>query len=168
MPHDYRRMITETLCQLLVDDPHLFPVNRRGVAVIVTDSEKLPPSGLVHAEHLRVLVSQPFRPGAGGRRQDHADSFRIEPVDDLFHPVQPEHPFLRFQRGPCKNPQAHHVAAGFRQHFRISLQNIRPVQPLIRIVITAVKKHICLKLHFCILPFFHNSFLQALGFPQPA
>ena len=154
MPEDHCRMISEAFRQFLVDDPYLFPVNRRCIAMIVSGSKKLPSSGLVHPKHFRIFISQPFGTGTGGCRKDHADSFRIEPVNHLFHPVQTEHALFRFQGRPGENTKAHHVAAGFCQHFHILFQDIRSVQPLIRIVIAAMKKHICFKFHFCILLFF--------------
>ena len=154
MPEDHCRMISEAFRQFLVDDPYLFPVNRRCIAVIVSGSKKLPSSGLIHPKHFRIFISQPFWTGTGGCRKDHADSFRIKPVNHLFHPVQTEHALFRFQGRPGENAKAHYIAAGFYQHFHILFQNIRSIQPLIRIVISAMKKHICLEFHFLHPPLF--------------
>ena len=100
MPQDDCRVTAEALRQLLVDTAHFIPIQRRGIAVILTPVVQLPHAVSPHTAHLRVLVCQPCGACSTGGRQNRADPVGVKVVDDVRQPVQLEHALLRLQHRP--------------------------------------------------------------------
>ena len=100
MPQDDCRVTAEALRQLLVDTAHFIPIQRRGIAVILTPVVQFPHAVSPHTAHLRVLVCQPCGACSTGGRQNRADPVGVKVMDDVRQPVQIEHTLLRFQHRP--------------------------------------------------------------------
>ena len=88
-------MIAQPLRELLIDQRHLLPVDRRHVAVIVPPAKQIPVAGFIDPQHLRILVRQPFRARDGRCRQNRGNPVLIEVLNDIFQPLKVEYPFLR-------------------------------------------------------------------------
>ena len=61
VPHFYRRVLSKLLAQQAINFPHLFPVNRRSITVIMASAEQIFRAVRVYAQYLRVLVCKPLR-----------------------------------------------------------------------------------------------------------
>ncbi len=140
VPHPHARMLPETACQLLVDDLHLPAVNRRRITMVMPSPEKRPVPRLVDAQHLRIFVRKPFRPCAGRRRENHGHPVLIQLIYNIFHPFKPEDSFLRLERSPRKDPHRYRIDMRCTHQLDILLQNLRMLQPLVRIVIAAIEQ----------------------------
>ena len=140
MPQDDCRVRPEAGGQLPVDGAHLFPVEGRGIAVVLPPAVQLAGPVGPHPAHFGVLVSHPGRAGRAGGGQDGGNAAGIQPVDDVGQPVQVIDAFLRLQKGPGKHPQGHGIDMRLLHQLDILLQDVRPVQPLFRVIVPAIKK----------------------------
>ena len=61
VPHFFRRVLSKLLAQQAINFPHLFPVNRRSITVIMASAEQIFRAVRVYAQYLRVLVCKPLR-----------------------------------------------------------------------------------------------------------
>ncbi len=77
-------MRAKLLYQPFIDTFYLFPVYRRGVAMIVTSPKTLAPPCIIHPEYLRILVCQPFGTGTGWGTQDGVYSIFIELIQPFL------------------------------------------------------------------------------------
>lgn len=66
VPHFYRRVLSKLLAQQAINFPHLFPVNRRSVTVIMASAEQIFRAVRVYAQYLRVFVCNHFGRAADG------------------------------------------------------------------------------------------------------
>ena len=132
-------MIGKALCQLFVDFARFFAVNRRGVAVIVPVALKLSDARSIDAADLRIFLCHPCRLCARGRRKHRIDAVCVELVDDICQPVELIVALSRLQRRPCKNTDRDAVDVRQLHLFDILRENIRPVEPLLGIVVAAVQ-----------------------------
>ena len=139
MPQDDCRVVAEALRQLLVDTPHFIPIQRRGIAVILPPVVQLAYTVSAHTAHLGVLVRQPRRACCAGGCQNRADPVGVQVVDDVRQPVQRVHTLLRLQCRPRKHAQRHRVDTGLFHQLDILRQYVRSVQPLLGVVVPAVK-----------------------------
>ena len=138
VPEDHRRVAAKAAGQLLVDGAHLLPEQGRGVAVVLAAAEQFPGAVGPHPAHIGVSLRHPGRARRAGGGQNGRDAVGIQGVDDRFQPVEVVFPFPRLHHRPGKHPQRHHVHMGLFHHRDVLFQDIRPVQPLFRVVIPAV------------------------------
>ena len=138
VPHQKPRMVGEALSQGRVDCSHPVAEGGRRHAVIVPQSVVVPDPALVAAHGLGVFLVQPRRPRPGGCRENNVNSVLIQPVHDLGQPVQLEIVFRRLFRRPGKYAERHAVDSCFLEVFDVLFEYVRPVQPLVRIVVAAV------------------------------
>ena len=115
--------------------------------MIMSEPEEISPAALVYTENLRIFVCHPLGAGSCRCGQNGVNPIFMQITDYIFQPFRLVNAFLRLQGGPGKNPETHHIAACLLEHFNIFFQNIRSVQPLFRIVVTAVKQFLCHKVH---------------------
>ena len=142
MPQDHGRVIAETLSQLAVDDCHFFTVDRRSVAMILAAVVQFAHAVAAHTAHLGVFLGQPGRSCGAGRCQNGRDAVCVQVVDDIGQPVQVELALLRLERGPGEHAQRNHVDVCFFHQFHIFGKDIRAVQPLLGVIISAVEKFV--------------------------
>ena len=140
MPQDHAGMINEGFCQLSVDLVNFLAISRRGITVIVTLAKEGASAVFIHPQDFRVSVCQPVRTCSGRSGQVYGYAMAVKPVDDLFHPVKLVVAFLRFQHCPGKNPKRNAVDSCFFKILQIFFQDIWTIQPLIRIIVTAMEK----------------------------
>lgn len=93
-----------------------------------------------HPADLRVLLAHPHGLGAGGRGQHGVDAVFIQVVNDFFQPVKIVHTLLGLQLGPGKDAHGHAVDMGLFHQADVRLQNVGTVQPLVGVVVPAVKQ----------------------------
>ena len=139
MPEQNSRVTAELLRQLLVDDAYFFAVERRGIAVVLAPVVQLPDAVCPDTAHLGVLVRHPCGTRRTGGGQNGGNAIVIQVVDDIGQPVQLVHALLRFQRRPREHPQRHRVDAGLFHQRNILCQNVRPVEPLFRVIVPAME-----------------------------
>ena len=140
VPQNHSRVFTKTAGQLFVNGTHLFPVERRGIAVILPTAEQFPRAVAAHSANFGVFLCHPGRSRRTGGGQNGEDTVGIQVVDDIRQPVQTVVPFPGFQQRPGKHPQGDHIHMCLFHHGNILRQNIRPIQPLFGIIIPTVKK----------------------------
>ena len=133
-------MIAEGFCQLPVDLIDLLAVSGRGVAVVMAFAKEGPSAVFIHPKNFRISVCQPVGTSTGWSSQVYGHAVGVEPVDDLLHPVKLVMSLFGFQHGPGKDSKGNTVNACFFKVFQVLFQDIRPVQPLIRVIVTAVEK----------------------------
>ena len=139
MPEQNSWVIAEPLRQLLVDDAYFFTVKRRGVAIVLAAVVQFPDAVCPDTAYLGVLVRHPCGARCTGGSQNGGNAVVIQVMDDVGQPVQRKHTLLRFQRRPREHPQRHRVdMCLFHQH-NILCQNVRPVEPLLRVIVPAVE-----------------------------
>ena len=61
-------------------------------------------------------------------------------MDDVGQPVQRKHTLLRLQRRPREHSQRYRIDAGLFHQRNILCQNVRPVKPLLRVIVPAMKQ----------------------------
>ena len=88
---------------------------------------------------LRIFLIHPGGAGAGRRRKHRGDTGGIQLVHDFDQPVKMEFILRRFIGRPSEHAQCCAVDAGLFHQPDVFLQDVRPVQPLIRIVVPAVQ-----------------------------
>ena len=142
VPQDHGRVITEALGQFAVDDGHFFAVDRRSVAVVLAAVVQFAHAVAAHTAHLGVLLGQPGRACGAGRGQNGGDTVGVQVVDDVRQPIQVKLALLRLDGGPGEHAQRNYVDMCFFHQFHIFGQNIRAVQPLFRVIISAMEKFI--------------------------
>ena len=140
MPEQDSRVAAEPLCQLLVDDADFFTVERRGIAVVLAAVVQLPDTVCPDTARLGVLVCHPCGARRTGGGQNGGNAVVIQAVDDVGQPVQRKHTLLRLQRRPGENPQRYRVDMGFFHQRNILRENVWPVEPLLRVIVTAMKQ----------------------------
>ena len=92
------------------------------------------------AHSLRIRLVQPGWTGAGGCGQNGKDAVFVQMIHDFFQPSEMKLPFCRFINGPGKNAQRDAVYPCFFHHTDILFKDIRPIQPLLRIIIASMKE----------------------------
>ena len=140
VPHDHPGMAPEALAQLHIDFPHLAAVVGAGQAVVVPFAEKAPAPLFVGAQHGGVFFGEPRGARAGGGGQVGIDSVVVQAADDVLQPGEIIFPVPLFKGAPCEDAQRNAVHVGFFHHFQVRLQNIRAVQPLVRVIVPAVEE----------------------------
>ena len=140
MVHNDPRMRAEALCKLPVNGSHLGAVGKGAHAVVVAHAMVIAHSPVIHPHGLRVLLVQPGRTRPRGRGQHRVNAVFIQIVYNPLHPPKVELPLHRLISRPGEHPQGHAVDARLFHQAHILLQYVRPVQPLVRIVIPAVYK----------------------------
>ncbi len=140
MPQNHPRVFGKALGQNRIDCPHLLPVDRGGVAVVVPPARELPLASGGYPADLRVLFAHPAGLGARRGGQHGVDAVFVKGLDDLLQPVQLVHPLLGLQLGPGENAQGDAVDVGLFHQGDILFQNIRAVQPLVGVVVAAVEQ----------------------------
>ena len=156
MPQDHCRMFSEAFGKLLIDIKNLFTVYRRSITVVMSSTEKSSCPIRVHTENFLVFICHPFRSGSGWCGKDRINAFFIQIVNYRFQPVKVIFPFFRLQYSPGKHPHGNRVDMCFLKIFDIFFQNVRSVQPLLRIVIATVQEMVISDLlcHFFFLLIF--------------
>ena len=139
MPQKHCRMFSETFRKLLINIIDFFPVGRRGITVIMPSTEKSPCPVRTHAKNFFIFICHPFRSCSGRCGQDRINPFFIQIIDHLFQPVKVIFSLFRFQHCPGKHSHGNGIDMGFFEIFDIFFQNIRSVQPLLRVVIATVQ-----------------------------
>lgn len=139
MPEQDSRVIAEPLCQLLVDDADFFPVDRRCIAVILPPVVQLPDPVCPDSAHLGVFVCHPSRAGRTGRCKDRIDSIGIQVMDDVSQPIQLKYPLCGSNVDHENTPSVTVLTWCLFHQFDVLRQNIGPVQPLFRVVVSAMK-----------------------------
>ena len=132
-------MPAEAFGQLFVDVPDLFPVVGRGIAVIVTSPHMIPHEIRTHPKDFRVIQSHPDGAGAGRGGKHGVDTVVVQVIDDLFKPVKFVVPFLGFKCGPGKDADRSCINMGSLHQLDIFFQDVRAVQPLVRIIVAAMQ-----------------------------
>ncbi len=158
MVHDDAGVGAEPFRQLPVHEGHLFPVDGGAHAMVVAAAVVFPLAHPVHPPGLRVSCVQPGGPGSRGRGQHGVDAVLVEPVYDLLQPFKMEVSLFGLQDRPGKNAHAGAVDAGLLHQPHVLLQDVRPVQPLLRVVVAAVDQALYLGeqnllLHMYLSPF---------------
>ena len=121
--------------------------------MIMPSPEQFPLPAAVDPQHLRIFLCQPPGSGTGRRREYYGNAVLIQMIDDFLHPVKPIDSLLRFQKRPGKNSQRNGIDSRLLKTLCILLQNLRMIQPLLRIVISAMEQFPGTFLHHC-SPFF--------------
>ena len=142
MPHENILVAGITARQGRINLPHLFPVNRRCQTVIVPLPVMHAFKSVIAPEHLRIPLCQPCRARRGWCGQNNPNPVFRQPLDDFIHPFKVIPPLLGFKPCPGKNSQRNGIDSSQFHQADILKEHLRIVQPLVRIVITAVKKHI--------------------------
>ena len=94
----------------------------------------------VDTQHLRVLLCHPCRACTGGGSQDYVNAALPQPVNDLIQPGKVVHAILRLQPCPSKNSNGNAVHMRFLHQLHVFFQDVRSIQPLVRVVVSAVEK----------------------------
>ena len=90
---------------------------------------------VVDAKHFRMCQIHPGRTRSRRRRQNHFHSIFIQLIHHHIQPFKGIHPLRRFQRFPRENGQGYTVHSGQLHQAHIFLNNLRMIQPLIRIIV---------------------------------
>ena len=138
VPADDGRMMAEALGERRVDPADELAVDRRGEAVVVAVAVQIAPAVLAHAQHLGVLFAHPRGARAAGRGEKGVDAIFGEAVEHVLEPVEVKAAFLRLERRPCEDADAHQVAAGELHQPDVLFEDVRLVAPLVGVVIAAV------------------------------
>ena len=149
VPEDDGGVVPEALGQFLVDGAHLLSVDGRGIAVVLPAVVQLPHAVGTHPAHLGVLVGHPGWPGRAGGGQDGRDTTLVQIMDDVGQPVEVIDPLFRLEQRPGEHPQRHHVHVGLLHQVKVLCQDVGAVQPLFRVIVSAIKELCCL--HRCCL-----------------
>ncbi len=83
------------------------------------------------------------------------DAVFVHPVHDFIQPFKVVFPFPGFQTGPGKDPQGNRVYVGLLHEQDVLFEDIGPVQPLIRVVVSSVEEF-----------FFHEEIPSTVTFLQ--
>ena len=131
-------MIADFFCQLSINDAYFFTIYFGRKAVVVAKAMASSDTHVVDTHDLRIFTVQPR--GARGRWgcQDRIDPVLIETVHDLMQPLQMKLAFSRLIHGPGKHTESRFVDAGLLHVLDIFFQDIRAVQPLLRIIISTM------------------------------
>ena len=140
MPENDSGMRAEALGELCIHRTDLFTVDRRGIAVIVAAALQIADAVGADAADLRILVRHPDGLCAGGRCQNGIDAVGIELVDDIGEPVELIVALMRLQCRPCEDADGDAVDMRLLHVFNILREDLRGIQPLLRIVIAAVEQ----------------------------
>ena len=148
--------VADKILDLLIDIKNLFTVYRRSITVVMSSTEKSSCPIRVHTENFLVFICHPFRSGSGWCGKDRINAFFIQIVNYRFQPVKVIFPFFRLQYSPGKHPHGNRVDMCFLKIFDIFFQNVRSVQPLLRVVIATVQEMVISDLlcHFFFLLIF--------------
>ena len=113
MPKNNAGMLAKGLGKPYIDLAGLFPVDRRGIAVVVPLSHMIPVQAGINPQHLRILLSHPSGARAGGRCQNRVNTVFIKLADDPPQPTEVIDAFLGLQLGPGENRHGNAVDVGF-------------------------------------------------------
>ena len=138
MPCQKSRMIADFFCQFSVNDAYLLTIDFGRHAVVVAKAMSSSDTHVIDAHDLRILTVQPRRARGRRRCQDRIDPVFIEMVHDLMKPLQMELAFFRLIHGPGKHTEGRFVDSGLLHVLDVFFQDIGPVQPLIRIIISTM------------------------------
>ena len=141
MPENDRRMMRIPLRQRRVDFPHFAAINRAGQAMIMPSAEVVALIVLIHTQDFGVFLRHPRRTRARRRCQNDVDAAAPQSVDDLVQPREVVHAVLRFQPCPRENRDRHTVHMCIVHEFNIPFQNLRMIQPLVRVIVAAVQEN---------------------------
>ena len=141
VPEDDRRMMRIPLRQRRVHLPHFAAVNRAGQAVIVPSAKMVALIVLIHAQDFGVLLRHPRRTRARRRCQNDVDAAAPQPVDDFVQPREVVHAVLRLQPRPRENRNRHTVHMCLMHQLDVLFQNLRMIQPLVRVIVAAVQEN---------------------------
>ena len=94
----------------------------------------------VDTQHFGILLCHPCRACAGGGSQDYVNAALPQPVNDLIQPGKVVHAILRLQPCPGKNGDGDTVHMRFLHQLHVFFQDVRPIQPLVRVVVPAMEK----------------------------
>ena len=140
VPQDDAGMMGEAFCESGVDLPHLFAVDRRGIAVVVALAVQIARHIAADAADLRIFAGHPRGLCAAWRGENGRDPVLIKVGDDGLEPVKIVAALLRFQPGPRKNPDRDAVDVRFFHQVDVRGKDVRSVEPLIRIIVPAVQQ----------------------------
>ena len=132
-------MFSEAFGKLLIDIKNLFTVYRRSITVVMSSTEKSSCPIRVHTENFLVFICHPFRSCSGWCGKYRINSFFIQIIDHFFQPVKVISSLFWLQHCPGKHSHGNGIDMGFFEIFDIFFQNIRSVQPLLRVVIATVQ-----------------------------
>ena len=141
VPEDDCRMMRIPLRQRRVHLPYLAAVNRAGQAMIVPSAEVVALVVLIHAQDFGVLLRHPRRTRARRRCQNDVDAAAPQPVDDFVQPREVVHAVLRLQPRPRENRNRHTVHMCLMHQLDVLFQNLRMIQPLVRVIVAAVQEN---------------------------
>ena len=142
MPHAKGRMIFVSFCQQGIDLSYLFPIYRRGQAMVMPRTKQKPAALPVHPEHFRVFFRHPGRARAAGGSQHSLDAVFRQHIHHFIQPFEVIFVFPGLQHGPGKNANRQGIDPCLHGIFHIHLPDrILFLDPLFGVVIAAVQKH---------------------------
>ena len=148
-------MIAEALGQRAVDALHEHAVGGRGVAVVLARAVEVAVHGLVHAQHLGILLRHPGGTRTAGGGQQHVHAVFVEFIQDFLQPAEVVHALLRLERRPAEDAYAHQVAVRLFHQPHVLVPGSGNMPPLVGIVVPAVR-------HRLKFPVCHVLFLPRL------
>ncbi len=101
-------------------------------------SWKIAHTVLVHLQHFLIFARKPLGHRAGRRCKDRINAILIQSLYDPCQPLEIVPPLLRLQTAPRKDAERHAVDVCPFHQLQVLLENLRPVEPLIRIVVPSV------------------------------
>ena len=137
VPQNQPRVVTDSLDELFNDETDFFAVDRAAGAGVVPHTLMVGHAVGLHAQNLRVLAGHPVRFGAAGGGQLGVDARCIQAVHRLAKPGEIILSLARLVLSPSKNAQRGGVHAGLFHHLDVLFQDIRPVKPLVGVVVPA-------------------------------
>ena len=140
MPPAERRMRSIALRKSAYDHRQFFAHDRRGPAVVLPSAPRHPFAFFVDAVRFRIFMSEPCGAGAGRSCQKNFLPVDTAALHNIVEPCKIESPLFRFILRPGKNADGKGVAVRLVHQPEIVVDNAGSLQPLIGVVVTAVKK----------------------------
>ena len=138
MPHDESRMVSHMGVELTDDIVNFFSVYRWAHAVVLTYTLVFPDIIGIHTPDLRILLCHPCRFAARWRGKNGVNACIIQVVHNILQPVKMVFALNRLICWPWKYTKSSGSHSCLLHQLDILSQDIRAVQPLFSIVITAV------------------------------
>ena len=138
MPQNHTRMLSELFSQPAVDLCHFFSVYRWGITVIMSSTEQILLPLFIHTQYFRVLIRKPFRSCTGRCGQNCRNSLCVKWINHFFEPVKLIISLFRLQHRPGEHSYRYRINLCLFKILNVLFQYIRAVQPLLRVVVSAM------------------------------
>jgi len=125
--------------QLRVDLCELLPIDGGAPAMIVPPMIGFPEPVFIHPADFRMRLCQPGGFRAARRGEDDVKLMLGHAVHDPVEPVEMINAGSRLERGPTEDSDGKRVASGFFHQLEVAVDDLRGVEPLIRVIISAVE-----------------------------